>query len=225
MNSIKKIFVITLVILFSGYFESLCQIEKFEEFNPKNKDWELYVTFSTTGGGAGTKVKWGNRESIQNFFSFEISGVRGEDEYTTYVYDPYYGGLRPYKVNQRRYMMLVPMMFGMQKRLLKESIEDNFRPFLLFEAGPTMGIKFPVGHGFSNNLKKGKIGLTVGGFLGLGIEMGEVKNNAYIFSMGYRFAHFFNEMPVVSKELNEMVMDREKTFNAFVIRFGVITQF
>lgn len=68
MNSVKKILAITLVILFSGYFESLCQMEKFEEFNPKNKDWELYVTFSTTGGGAGTKVKWGTGNLSRTFF-------------------------------------------------------------------------------------------------------------------------------------------------------------
>lgn len=225
MKKVSTIFAVTIVFLLSCYIESLGQLEPFEEFNPKKKDWEFYVTFSTIGGGAGSKVKWGDRESIQNFFSFEVSGVRGEDEYTTYVYDPSYYGYRPIKVNQRRYMLLVPLMFGMQKRLLKDSIENNFRPFLDFEAGPVVGIKFPVGYGFSNNVEKGRMGLTLGGFLGLGVEIGEVKNNAYVFSIGYRFAHFFNNMPVVSNNMGETVVDKEKTFNAFVLRIGMITQF
>ncbi|MFC1562654.1 hypothetical protein ACFL4Z_01225 [candidate division KSB1 bacterium] len=190
-------------------FDIYGQVESFKKFDPKKKDLELYVTFSTSGGGAGTKIKWGDRENIQRFISFEISGVRGENEYT--YYDPYYG--LPVKMNQERYIFLVPIYFGLQKRLFKDEIEDDFRPFLDFEFGPVFGARFPVGNGLFKNIEKGKTGVTLGGFLGAGVEFGEITKNVYLFSLGYRVSYFFKKL------------EDERDFSALAIRLGIITQF
>ncbi len=208
-NKIILIFVFFIIFVWdSGIYG---QVESFKTFDPKKKDYEIYITFSTSGGGVGTKVKWGNRENVQKFVSFEIGGVRGENEYVTYnPYDPY--GF-PIKMNQKRYMMLVPIYFGLQKRLFKDTIEDDFRPFIDFEFGPVLGARFPVGKGFVNNIKKGKTGMTIGGFLGAGVEFGNMEKNVYVFSLGYRFTRFFKDL-----------VD-ERKFDAFVIRIGIVTQF
>ncbi len=189
------------------------QMESFKKFDPNKKDYELYVHFSTNGGGAGTKVKWGDRDNIQKFITFEVGGIRDDNEYITYnPYDPY--GF-PIKMNQKRYMFLAPLYFGFQKRLFKDTIEDDFRPFLNLELGPVLGIRFPKNHGFSGNIKRGKTALTLGGFLGAGVEFGEVTKNVYVFSMGYRLSYFFKKI----------VDEDRQDVSAFVIRIGIVTQF
>ena len=212
MYKIRTTLILILFIFLFVDSDIFCQVESYKGFDPKKKDWELYVTFSTSGGGLGGKVKWGDRENVQRLFSFEVGGVRGEDEYTVMYYDPIYGWY-PRKINQERYMVLVPLLFGIQKRMLKDKIEDNFRPFLDFEFGPVIGVRFPVGHGFFGNIRRGKTGVTLGGFLGAGVEVGDIRKNAYIFSFGYRISYFFKEL-----------VD-EQNFNAFVIRLGMLTQF
>jgi hypothetical protein len=209
---VRKIIIFIVITLITAYYGSFCQIIDYKEFDPKKKDWELYITFSTTGGGMGGKVKWGDRENVQRFFSFEIGGVRGANEFTMMYYDPYYGYI-PEKINQERYMILIPLYYGFQKRMLKDAIEDNFRPFLDLEAGPIFGARFPVGNGLFGNIKRGRTSMTLGGFLGAGIEVGDIRKDAYIFSVGYRVSYFFNKL------------DNERNFSAFVIRLGMLTQF
>ena len=217
VNNIKIIVILTFFIFFTIDSDTFAQFEPYKKFDPKKKDWELYVTFTTSGGGLGSKIKWGDRKNVQRFFSFEVGGVRGKNEFTTMVWDPYYG-YYPYKINQTRYMVLFPFHFGFQKRLFEDAIEENFRPFLDFEFGPVIGMRFPVGHGLFGNIKRGKTGVTLGGFLGAGIEFGDIRKSAYIFSLGYRISYFF-------KKLVNDANDNERDFSAFVIRLGMLTQF
>ena len=172
-------------------------------------NWELYLALSTTGGGGGAKYRRGNPEDAVKTFSFEISGVRGDKEFT---YVDQFG--YPQKLNQKRYMILIPMTVGYQKRLFKDTIEDNFRPFYHLELGPVLGLRFPVGHGFNGNIKRGKTGLTFGGFVGVGVEIMQAKRNSFILAAGYRIATFPNKFAAD---------DETKKFNAFMIRFGIIT--
>ena len=117
-------------------------------------------------------------------------------------------------------MVLIPMFFGFQKRIFRESIEENFRPFLDFEFGPVLGLRFPVGHGFTGNIRRGRTALTLGGFIGAGVEAGDRTKNVFSFTLGYRVAHFFKKIvDVPDPDANE------QNFSAFVIRFGMVTQF
>lgn len=217
VNNIKIIVILIFFIFFIMDSDTFAQIEPYKKFDPKKKDWELYVTFTTSGGGLGGKVKWGDRKNVQRFFSFEVGGVRGENEFTMMIWDPYYG-YYPYKINQTRYMVLLPFYFGFQKRLFEEAIEENFRPFLGFEFGPVIGARFPVGHGLFGNIKRGRTNITLGGFLGAGIEFGDIRKSAYVFSLGYRISYFFK------KFVND-ANDNKQDFSAFVIRLGMLTQF
>lgn len=217
----KIIIILSSLMLIGSYSLSLCQIEEDDELDPKKKDWEIYIAFSTHGGGAGSKFKWGNRENLQKYFSFEISGIRGKDEYV--YYDPYSYSYP--QVIRSRYMFIIPTFFGFQKRILKNTIEQNFRPYLDFEFGPIFGFRFPVTHGFTGNIKRGRIAVTMGGFAGIGVEGGDVTKNVFSFSMGYRIAYFFKEIAKVPNTGQNFLESNNQNFNAFVIRFGLITQF
>jgi len=175
----------------------------------KKNDFEIFLSVSTTGGGIGGKLKWGDRENTLHTLTLEVGGVKDEKEYLAYNY--YWGYYET--MNRKRYVFLVPMFYGIQKRLFKDKIEDNFRPFYIVEAGPLYGVRFPVGNGFFSNIKRGRSGITLGGFVGGGIEMGDASSSIFSFSVGYRIAYFFNKL-----------VD-EQNFSAFILRLGLVTHF
>ncbi len=179
----------------------------------QNHDYLIYLTISTSGGGAGMKLRWDTQSKWRKSISLEFGGVRSENEFTMM---DYYSGY-PYKINQQRYIILTPVYFGLQRIVFDDVIENNVKPFVIGEVGPVLGAWFPVGHGLGGNIKRGTTGLTVGGFLGAGLEFGSGKPTKYSFSLGYRFVHFF-----------ETLGDQqtgEKRFDAFLLRFGIITNF
>lgn len=170
-------------------------------------NWELYLAISTTGGGGGAKYRRGNPEISMKTFSLEITGVKGDNEFTAYDIYGY-----PQKYNQTRYIVLIPMTFGYHKRVFADKIEDNIRPFYNIELGPVLGLRFPVGHGFGGNIQRGTTGITAGGFVGVGVEFIQAGKNSFILAAGYRLATF-----------PKNIVD-ERHFNAFMIRFGILTR-
>ena len=153
------------------------------------KEGELFVTASMTGASVGFKY----RKPIINdvtllVFEVQVSSARGEKE-AVYI-DPYYG--YPIKTGREYITFFMPFHIGIQRRMFKDDIEANFRPFVLAELGPVFGVSFPTKHNFSTNLKKGRGMPTIGGYLGLGVEFGsEEDSSSYAFGAGYRILSFF----------------------------------
>lgn len=176
-------------------------------------NYEFFLSMTSTGGGGGTKLRWDTRSDWVKSISFELGGVRGAKEFT--VVDYYYG--YPYKINQTRYVVLTPLLFGLSHTIFKDAIENNVRPFIIGEAGPVFGARFPVGFGLTGNIKRGHTGLTLGGFAGAGLEIGSGKTNVFCITVGYRIATFFKKLGGENFG--------EKRFNAFLVRFGIVTSF
>jgi len=178
----------------------------------QNHNYELFLSITTSGGGAGMKVRWGIQSKWIKTLSLELGGVRSESEFP--LYDPYYGYA---KIGQQRYILLTPLYFGLQRVIFEAAIENNVRPFLVGEVGPVFGAWFPVGYGFKENIKRGTTGLAFGSFLGAGVEIGSNKRNKFTLSAGFRYIGF-------PKRLGDQATGA-KEFNAFLIRFGFITSF
>lgn len=176
-------------------------------------NYEFFLSITSTGGGAGAKLRWDTHSDWMKSVSIEFGGVRGAKEFT--VIDYYYG--YPYKINQTRYIVLTPVLFGLSHTIFKNAIENNIRPFVIGEVGPVFGARFPVGHGLAGNFNRGQTGLTVGGFLGAGIEIGSGKSNVFCITVGYRYARFF-------KKLGGEPFG-EKKFDAVAARIGIVTSF
>ena len=184
-----------------------------EDGSAQNHNYLIYLSITTSGGGAGMKVRWDTQTKLRKSISLSFGGVRSENEFTAY---DYYTGY-PYKTNQERYIVLTPLFFGLQKVVFDDVIENNVQPFIIGEIGPVLGSWFPVGYGLGGNLKRGTTGLTVGGYLGAGLEFGSGKPTHYSLSMGFRIVNFFNRLG------DEQT--GQKSFNAFLIRFGIVTNF
>jgi hypothetical protein len=202
------------------------------------KPWEFFINVAIDGAGVGAKRKWGNMRKTMHGLTLQMVGVRGDDEQRFYSY--YTGRV---DVQRSRYMFMFPLHYSWQRRLFAESVEDNFRPFIAAEAGPTFGIRFPSGHGLGGNLSRTESKVTLGGFLGGGMEFEVGKAMLLSISGGYRFAKFFSkfqrrgdDMALIFDDFGQPVIDPqtgeqarvnrvpdEQSFNSVEIRLGLVT--
>ena len=96
--------------------------------------WGLDVLVSNDGFGLGTFYRREFTEDLFGFAMFSISESKDEREFEQYDY--YYGV--SYVPGKLQRFMVLPLTFGLQYRLFREDITDNFRPFVNAGAGPTM---------------------------------------------------------------------------------------
>jgi len=120
--------------------------------------------------------------------------------------------------NKANYLLTMPVHFGVEKRLFRSKIEDNFRPFLHFTAGPTLGWKYPYfgdanGNGtldgnektydVINSLPKGSFEFGVSGTVAIGAYFGSMTGIVQSVRVGYSFTHFFNAIELLERSIRE----------------------
>lgn len=106
---------------------------------------------------------------------------------------------------KRNYALLVPLHLGVEHRLFRQAIEDNFRPFVQLAAGPTLAYQWPYfrdgdGDGVREagearlgpwrGLGDGEGRLGVGGTLAVGAYFGRSRKNAQGLRVGYAASYF-----------------------------------
>ncbi len=69
----------------------------------------------------------------------EVSFAPGKDE-REFKFSNYFRSTIPNKAN---YLLIAPVQIGVQRRLFRNEIENNFRPFLQLGAGPSFGWEYP----------------------------------------------------------------------------------
>lgn len=107
--------------------------------------------------------------------------------------------------NKENYLHVLPVQIGLQKRLFKDSIEDNFRPYFHVSAGPTLGWVSPYyddenGNGrrdVNENIydiisafPKGRAEYGMGGTIAIGAHFGISKKVTQGIRFGYTFQWF-----------------------------------
>lgn len=91
-------------------------------------------------------------------------------------YYDYYGN--SYAYNRVNRILRIPLMLGLQYRLFKDDIVDNFRPFINGGAGPVMLYVHPARNSdnsdmeYFTSLGKGYTKFTYGGYVGAGAQFG-----------------------------------------------------
>jgi hypothetical protein len=164
------------------------------------------VLVSTNGFGLGTFYKHKYTDDLSGFIDFSISEVKDDDEIT--LYNTYTGeSFTPGKVNR---FLLMPLYIGVQKRLFKDEILDNFRPYITAAAGPTMIYVFPYNLEYFNAIGKGQPKYTVGGYVGLGAFIGSEQSSIF----GLNFRYYF--VPYTSG-LESMRSVVKKEFGGFYV--------
>ena len=170
---------------------------------PNLKEGEFFLSLAETGIGAGYRIRYTSDEVNYKCFTIQLNEAKDPNEIMYYDMWGY-----PHKI--RDYItILMPITVGLQKRLGVESIEDNLRPFINADIGPILGWGIPTGQGFSGNISRSKVNVTIGGMIGIGFEYVQKDAPIVILSAGYRVSYFL-------KRLSE-----RKKFNSFFIKVGI----
>jgi hypothetical protein len=143
------------------------------------------LMISVGGFGAGAFYRHEYTDELSGFVDVSVSEAKDDDEIE---YFDYYGNRYTYgKVNR---FLVIPITFGVQKRLFKEDILDNFRPYVTAGAGPTMIYVFPYNEEYFSALGKGRLKYTVGGYVGFGAFFGDPQSSLVGINLRYHFVPY-----------------------------------
>ena len=85
----------------------------------------------------------------------------------------------------------MPFFVGVQQRLFRDDILDNFRPYVTGAVGPTMIYVFPYNQEYFSALGYGSPKYTVGGYLGVGAFFGSERSNLLGLNIRYYYIPYF----------------------------------
>ncbi len=193
--------------------------------------WGVDILISNGGFGLGTFYR---REFNDEWFGFaSLSISESKDEREVEQFDYYTGqSYIPGKLNR---FLILPLMFGIQHRLFKEEITDNFRPYINAGMGPTMIYVTPFTDisgpdsalqleqvDFFKALGRGQPHYTVGGFIGFGANFGTEKSNLFGVNFRYYFTYLFGKgLPSLYNATTGAVSATKKDFGGFFITLNV----
>jgi hypothetical protein len=193
-------------------------------YEPFRNAWGVDIMLSNNGFGAGGFYRHEFSDVLSGFAQVAISDVKddGEVEY----FDQYTGqSYTPGKINR---LLLVPITFGMQYRLFKDDIVDNFRPYVSAGLGPSLIFVAPYSTpttltapdgtpyvtydqiDFFTSLKKGQFRYTLGGYIGAGAYFGAETGTLTGISMRYYYVPY-------QPGIESMQGTRIKRFGGFFI--------
>ena len=199
----------------------------------------LAFELSEYGLGAGGAVRLGLGRDLS--LVGEVSVGAGRDEREQRFFIGFFGDtVTPFK---RNYVVLVPLHVGLERRLFREQIEDNFRPFVSLAVGPTFGYQWPYfddldGDGIQSDsldgdgvLVEGRLGVTgglgrgearlgVGGTLAVGAHFGRGRA-AQALRIGLQGTYFPVEVELLENDPTRVESPARNTFWTPVVTFRV----
>lgn len=174
-------------------------------YTPLLNAWGFDILMSNNGFGGGFFLRHEYSDDIAGFISFAISDVKDPTEIELYNY---YTG-QSYVPNKVNRLIYLPFIAGIQYRLFKDDIVDNFRPYLTAGIGPSAIFVAPYSSpqqvidpisglpatqyntiDFFSSLKYGRFRYTVGGYLGAGVYFGLDKGSLSGVNVRYYFSPY-----------------------------------
>ena len=186
---------------------------------------------SESGLGAGAALRGRLTDDLSAVAEVSLGAAVDEREQRFFV--GFFGdSVVPFK---RSYVVLAPLHLGLERRLFRDRVEDNFRPFVHVSAGPTVGYQWPYFDdldgdgrrdegedrlGAFGGLGDGEARLGVGATLAVGAFFGRSRRSAQALRLGYQGTYFPVEVDLL--EIDESV-DRpsRRTFGTPVVSFHV----
>ncbi len=178
-----KIFAMLLLLLIP-----ISLFAQYEDTEPLHGDeYGAGITVAMSGFGLGGFYRF----SLPNYFfvggNVDFYMMRDPKEFT--YYDYYYG---PVELNKTNRLFLIPVSVELKKRLFTDTIEDNFRPYVIGLAGATFGMNFPKNNSSDPNAvhRDNEFGLTFDFAIGTGIDFTTSQDYFISIRPQYRFIYF-----------------------------------
>lgn len=143
----------------------------------------------------------------------------GKDE-REFKFATYFNTTIPNKAN---YFLILPVQVGVVQRLFENEIEDNFRPYLQFTAGPAFGWEYPYFKDCNGNgkydqgtavdactehtydalsaLPRGHFRMGWGGLAALGAHFGRSTRVTQGVRVGYTFSYFSRKIQLLEPDI------------------------
>ncbi len=175
-----------------------------------NNTWGVDIIFGEGGFGLGTFLRKSLAADLTGFIDFSISETKDEREVQ---YIDYFGNtFTPDKVNRS---FQLPINLGLQYRLFSESLTENLRPYLTAGVGPTIIITTPYDIEFFEAFGYAKTKYAVGGYVGIGANMGTSKSNLVGLNVRYYYTYVFGE------GIENLTNNFRKNFGQFALTLTV----
>lgn len=192
------------------------------------------LVFTLTEDGLGAGAAGRLRLSGDLSLTAEISAGAARDAREQRFFVGFFGDtVTPLK---RSYAALVPLHVGVERRLFRTSVEDNFRPFAALATGPTLAVQWPYFNDLNDNgirdqgevrlgatagLDDAETRLGLGGTLAVGAYFGQSRRAVQGLRFGFT-AHYF-PVAVDLLELDPAVeRPSRKTFYTPTVSFHLL---
>jgi len=178
------LFIIPFVIIDAQKIGKLAP-EKPPEVFPPNA-WGVDFMFGDGGFGLGTFYRKAFNQTITGFVDISFSESKDEREVE---YIDYFGNTIVFGKKNR--VFLVPLNFGLQFRLFRESLTDNLRPYICAGAGPSLVMTTPYDKEYFSAFGDAVSRIAAGGYVGFGANFGTNKSNLIGLNFRYYYIHLF----------------------------------
>jgi hypothetical protein len=193
--------------------------------------WGLDVLISNDGFGLGTFYTRVFTQDLYGFITLSISEAKDDREVE---FTDFYGNsFVPGKLNR---FLVVPLTFGVQRRLFREEIVETFRPYVNAGAGPALiysapfteitelpsgGLTFKQVE-FFESLGKGSANYTLSGYIGVGANFGADRSNLFGVNFRYYFTYLFGDgIPALYDTETGKPAKNQTSFGGFFITLNV----
>ena len=187
------------------------------------------------GFGLGTLYRGALSETTS--LVAELSVGSGKDEREQEFFVGFFGDtVVPYK---RHRFLMAPLQVGVERRLFRAAIEDDFRPFVQVLAGPALGFQWPYfddvnGNGVRESDERklgalagigdGSFRLGIGGTVALGAYFGASRRATQGLRIGYAGSYFFREVELLEPR-PEVERPNQRFFGTPVVSLHIVRLF
>jgi hypothetical protein len=190
----------------------------------------LVLVLTEYGFGVGGSVRARLTDDVSVLSELSVGAGRDEREQS---FIGFFGErVTPFK---RNYVALIPLQVGLERRLFRQSVEDNFRPFVQASVGPTLALQWPYfddadGDGRRDDTEEARGPLArlgdaqprvgIGGVLAVGAFFGRGRTTTQAVRFGFQGTYFPVDVDLL--ELRPDVEDPSRqTFWTPVVSFHV----
>jgi len=186
----KLLYVLLFIPLFFLHAQKIGKLaEEKPHINFPNNSLGLDIMIGEGGFGLGGFYRYEYSNEITGFVDISVSESKNEREIQRYNIWGYPLPIEG-KVNR---VFLLPLNFGIQYRMFYRTLTDNLRPYLNAGIGPSLIISTPAQKEFFNSFGSAKAKFGLGGYIGIGANIGSNRSNLTGVNLRYYFHQLIGE--------------------------------